>query len=77
MGFSQMVERLDGIQQGTPISVRTSQGEKIEGTVEQVLIDPNSGSTYLVFRNNQGEYVGSSSPRVLPQMMAVPRQQNA
>jgi hypothetical protein len=70
--FSQMVERLEGVQQGTPISVKTVKGEKIEGTVEQVLIDPNSGSTYLVFRNNQGQYVSRWLKDLNPSTLNAP-----
>ena len=53
--FNQMVERLEGIQSGTPVSVKTTQGEKINGVIEQVLLDPNTKQTYVVFRNHQGE----------------------
>ena len=53
--FSEMVNRLDGIQSGTPLSVRTTNGESLEGVVDQILVDARTNRSYIVMRNSQGK----------------------
>ena len=56
--FTEMVNRLDGMQTGTPINVRTSNGERLEGVVEHLITDSSSNKSYLVIRDYQGNEVG-------------------
>ena len=52
--FNQMAARLEGIQDGTPVSVKTFDGESIDGVVEQVLYDNVQHKPYVVFMGKDG-----------------------
>ena len=53
--FSQMVERISGMERGTPISAQVSNGTKVNGTLEDILVDPVSKQSYMVVRDHQGK----------------------
>ena len=52
--FNEMARRLEGIQNGTPVSVKTLDGENIEGVVEQILYDNVQHKQYVVFMGKDG-----------------------